>query len=149
MDNREYARQEKLRESLLHKSGLQEINEQESCGSHPSAHLWQDAYRQTVATVSKEQRSSQEALTTMGKYFNENRTDNGVQAMLGIGGATFAITAAVVESPIIIGTATLGAVACGGAFIWSGANIAMKHYTGRDLNNRDTASRQPPSLRQF
>jgi len=136
MDNREYARQEHLRESLLHKADLNKIDEQETCGSHPSAHLWQDAYRDTKAAITREQKSTTEALNTVGSYINEHRTDSGVQAMLGVGGAAFAITAVVVESPVIIGAASLGAVACGGAFIWSGANSAMKHYTGKDLRGQ-------------
>ena len=113
MDKREYARQEKLIE----------IDQQENCGSHPSAYLWQDAYKENKA-----------ALKTVGNYVNEHRTDSGVQAMLGVGGAAFAITAVVVESPVLIGVASLGAVACGGAFVWSGANSAMKHFSGKDLN---------------
>lgn len=126
MDNREYARQEKL----------SRIDEQENCSSHPSAHLWQDAYRETMSTIVKEQKSSTEALGTVGNYIKQHPSDSGVQAMLGVGGAAFAITAVVVESPVIIGAASLGAVACGGGFIWSGANSAMKHYTGKDLRGQ-------------
>lgn len=126
MDNREYARQEQL----------SRIHEQENCGSHPSAHLWQDAYRETISAISKEQKSSAAALNTVGNYINEQRTDSAVQAMLGVGGAAFAITAVVVESPVLIGAASLGAVACGGGFIWSGANSTMKHYTGKDLRGQ-------------
>jgi hypothetical protein len=126
MDNREYARQEKLNR----------IDEQSNCGSHPSAHLWQDAYRETMSTLAKEQKSSQQALRAVGNYIKEEPADTRVQAMLGIGGAAFAITAVAVESPVIIGAASLGAVACGGAFIWSGANSAMKHYTGKDLHGQ-------------
>ena len=136
MDNREYSRQEQLRENLLNKAALSKIDQQEICSSHPSAHLWQDAYRETSAYLSKEQKSSQQALHDVSNYIKAEPGDTRVQARLGVGSAAFAISAAVVESPVIIGAASLGAVACGGAFIWSGANSAMKHYTGKDLQGR-------------
>lgn len=98
--------------------------DQDLCQSSPAAHLWHDAYKECSQTVTE----SGKIASDIYKHYPQE-TSRG--AMLGAGAAVCAGAAVIAESPVIIAGATLGAIGCGGLFIWSAAEPTLKKLNGK------------------
>ncbi len=101
-----------------------QVSDQEVCQSSPAAHLWQDAYRECRKTVT-------DSSKIIGDTVKQYPQETGRAAVLGVGATACVAAAVVAESPVIIAGATLGAIGCGGLFIWSAAEPTLKKLNGR------------------
>jgi hypothetical protein len=121
------------------------VNDQDQCQSLPAAYLWRDAYKQGEATFKQACRTGQNELQIAfdtAEDIYASHTDTTVKCgALGVAATAFTAAAVVAESPVLIGAATLGAVGCGGMFIWTAAQPTIE-----SLNQ---FSRQRPSSPRF
>lgn len=103
---------------------FEHLNDQEICQSSPAAHLWQDAYRECNKTLA-------ESTKIIGDTVKQYPQESGRAAILGVGATACVAAAVVAESPVIIAGASLGAIGCGGLFIWSAAEPTLKKLNGK------------------
>lgn len=123
-----------------------DLSEQEHCQSLPAAHLWRDSYsqgeRMVKAVCHSAQKELQISFDTAGDIYKNDPETTVKCGALGVAATAFTAAAVVVESPVLIGAATLGAVGCGGMFVWTAAQPTVE-----SLN--EMVSRRRPSSPQF